>query len=101
MERLFEETIKDAAGFLSNRERGNAIPLERITEANDLIYDSIYRGQRVEPHVREFLLREAITTSDFPYLLASKNALANPGGVMLRNILVLSDFPPSCCTHEP
>lgn len=67
-ERLFEETLKEVGGFLSNRERGIEIPLARITEANDLIYNSIYHGKVIAPHVREFLLREALTTSDFPYL---------------------------------
>ena len=67
-ERLFEETLKESAGFLTNRERDIEIPLSRITEANDLIYNSIYQGKRVAPHQREFLLREALTTSDFPLL---------------------------------
>jgi len=66
--KLFEETLRETAGFLSNRERGLNIPLTRIMEANDLIYSGIYQGNVVTPHVREFLLREALTTSDFPYL---------------------------------
>ena len=66
--KLFEETLRETAGFLTNRERGVDVPLARITEANDLIYNSIYKGQVVAPHVREFLIREALTTSDFPYL---------------------------------
>jgi len=66
--KLFEETLRETAGFLSNRERGLNIPLTRIMEANDLVYNSVYQGNVVEPHVREFLLREALTTSDFPYL---------------------------------
>jgi len=66
--KLFEEGLDAFAGFLSNRERGLSIPLARITEANDLIYNSMYQGRRIAPHVREFLIREALTTSDFPYL---------------------------------
>jgi len=66
--KLFEEGLEGVAGFLSNRERGLSIPLARITEANDLIYNSMYQGRRIAPHVREFLIREALTTSDFPYL---------------------------------
>ena len=67
-EKLFEEIMHESAGFLSNRERGVNIPLSRITEANDLIYNSMYQGKAVAPHVREYLIREALTTSDFPYL---------------------------------
>ena len=63
--KLFEETLRETAGFLTNRERNVSIPLSRITEATDLIYNSIYQGKVVAPHVREFLLREALTTSDF------------------------------------
>lgn len=66
--RLLEEGLEEVAGFLSNRERGISIPLARITEANDLIYNSMYQGKLVAPHVREFLIKEALTTSDFPYL---------------------------------
>ncbi|KKM23301.1 hypothetical protein LCGC14_1616620, partial [marine sediment metagenome] len=39
-----------------------------IAEANDLIYNSMYQGKVIPAHVREFLLREALTTSDFPLL---------------------------------
>lgn len=79
-ERLFEETLREADGFLTNRERNIVMPLAQIAEANDLIYNGIYRGKRVEPHVREFLIREAMTTSDFPYLFGDvldRQVLAN------------------------
>jgi hypothetical protein len=66
--KLFEETLRETAGFLTNRDRGIELPLSRITEATDLIYNSVYQGKTVAPHVREFLIREALTTSDFPYL---------------------------------
>lgn len=66
--RLFEETMKEAEGFVTNRERGVSIPKARITEAWDLIYNSMVGGKVVLPHVREYLLREALTTSDFPLL---------------------------------
>ena len=68
-ERLFAETLQEAAGFATNRERGKQIPLEVIAEATDLIYNSMVKGQPVAPHVRAFMLREALTTSDFPYLM--------------------------------
>jgi len=67
-ELLFEEVMKESAGFLSNRERGVSVPLARVTEAMDLIYNSRYQGRNIAPHAREFLIREALTTSDFPYL---------------------------------
>ncbi len=67
-EMLFEETLKESAGFLTNRERRVEIPLARITEAHDLIYNGTYQGKVIAPHVREYLLQEAMTTSDFPLL---------------------------------
>ena len=67
-ERCFEETLKEAAGFINLRDRGPQFSMARITEANDLIYNSVYQGKVIAPHVREFLLREALTTSDFPLL---------------------------------
>lgn len=67
-ERLFEETLKEAAGFLSNRERSIGFPVERIMELDDLVFGGRYQGQLISPHRRDFLLREALTTSDFPYL---------------------------------
>jgi len=65
---LFEESMDGISGFLSNRERGISIPLARVTEVNDLIYNGIYKGRSLQPHEREFLVREALTTSDFPNL---------------------------------
>lgn len=65
---LFEETIKEAAGFHSNRDRGIYIPDERIVEANDLIFNSKVGGRRLSPRERAFRIEEAITTSDFPYM---------------------------------
>ena len=67
-ERLFEETLKESSGFLTNKDRGMDYPLSRITEVNDLVYNSVYQGRHIAPHQREFLIREALTTSDFPYL---------------------------------
>jgi len=65
---LFSEAMEGVAGYLSNRERGLSIPMEKITEANDLIYGGVYRGRTLALHEREFLIKEALTTSDFPYL---------------------------------
>lgn len=76
--RLFEETLKESAGFLSNRERGVRFPLARITEVHDLIYNGMYKGQLLPAHQREFLIKEAYTTSDFPLLF---------GDVLNRQVL--------------
>lgn len=65
---LFEEAMEGISGFLTNRERGVSVPLARVTEAWDLIYNNTYRGRTLLPHEREFLIREALTTSDFPLL---------------------------------
>ena len=67
-ERLFEETLKEAAGFMTNRDRGTRFPLTRIAEVQDLIYNSVFRGETVPQHVRAYLLQEALTTADFPFL---------------------------------
>ena len=79
-ERLFEETLRETAGFLTNRERKMSIPLSRITEVQDLIYNGVYQGRVVSPHIRAALIQEALTTSDFPYLFGDvldRQVLAN------------------------
>jgi len=65
---LFDELLSDVDGFLSNRERGVRFSDMKITEANDLIYNNVYRGKKIAPHWRDALIREALTTADFPYL---------------------------------
>jgi len=70
LERLLSETLQESGGFMTNRERGVSFSLDRITEATDLIYNSMYKGKVLLPHEREFLIREALTTSDFPLLFA-------------------------------
>ena len=65
---LFEESMKEAAGFMSNRDRGVSFPLERIQEVQDLVYNGVYQGRRLKAHERDYLLREALTTSDFPLM---------------------------------
>jgi len=65
---LFEESMREATGYMSNRERGVAFPLERIKEVSDLLYNSTYQGRRLMAHEREYLIREALTTSDFPLM---------------------------------
>ncbi len=67
-ELLFEETMKEAAGFFSNQERGVSFPLERIAEVQDLVFNSRYQGTKIAPHWRDALVREALTTADFPLL---------------------------------
>jgi len=65
---LFNEGIDGVANFFSMKEHGMRIPLEKITEANDLIFAGIYKGRHLQSHQREYLLREALTTDSFPYL---------------------------------
>ena len=69
MERLFEETLKESAGLFSTTERGIHFPLSRITMFQDLIYNGIYEGKVLPKHRRDYLIQEALTTSDFPYLM--------------------------------
>jgi len=65
---LFEETIREAAGFMSNRDRGISFPEERIAEVSDLIYNGTIRGRRLSSTERAFRVEEALTTSDFPLM---------------------------------
>ncbi len=76
--KLFEEAVEGVAGFFSNRERGISIPMAQVTETQDLFYNGMYRGRTLQPHEREFLIREALTTSDFPFLF---------GDVLNRQVL--------------
>jgi len=62
--KLFEETMREAENFLSNRERGKQFTDSQIKECVDLLTNA----KRMAPHTREYLIREALTTSDFPYL---------------------------------
>ena len=76
---LFEEGNKFDA-FLSNRERGLRIPLAQITEMNNLLYSGTYRGKLLMDHERTYMLREALTTSSFPFLFGDvlqRQMLAN------------------------
>ncbi|MBU0598730.1 hypothetical protein KKF61_07160 [Patescibacteria group bacterium] len=79
-EMLFEESLKQSSGFLSNRERGVAVPMNQSTALQDLIYNGIVEGRRVPSHAREFMIKEAMTTSDFPYLF---------GDVLDRQVLAM------------
>jgi len=67
-ERLFTETLRETADFLTNRDRGTSPSMDRVIEADALIFGGEYQGRVVPSHVREYLIREALTTSDFPYL---------------------------------
>ena len=62
--KLFEETMKESQNFFTNNERGKVYTDAQIKECVDLLSNA--RG--LSPHRREFLIREALTTSDFPYL---------------------------------
>ncbi|MDD4986147.1 MAG: Mu-like prophage major head subunit gpT family protein [Dehalococcoidales bacterium] len=61
---LFAETIKEAERYFTNREMGRQFTDEQIKECVDLLNNA----KGLSPHRREFLIREALTTSDFPYL---------------------------------
>ena len=63
-ELLFEETIKEAERYFTVRETGRRFTDAQIKECVDLLTNA--RG--LPNHRREFLIREALTTSDFPYL---------------------------------
>ena len=69
-EMLFEETVKEAAGWMSVKESRIEFPTTRITEVTDLLYNHTYNGRRLQSHEREYLIREALTTEDFPLLFA-------------------------------
>ncbi len=78
--KLFDEGLEGVAGYFTTKERGLVIPNARIIEANDLIYGGTYRGKTLLPHEREYLIKEALTTSDFPYLFGDvldRQVLAN------------------------
>lgn len=66
--RLFEESIKEADGFKTNSERNVRFSEAAVAATTDLIYNGIYEGRVLPSHKREFLIKEALTTSDFPYL---------------------------------
>ena len=65
---LFEETMKEAANFVSNKDMGRTFNDAQRAAVQDLVYNSTYQGRRLRPHERAFRLEEAITTSDFPYM---------------------------------
>ncbi len=66
--RLFKETLQESAGFASNADRGVKVNMAESTAMQDLIYNGMIEGRVVPRHVREFAIREALTTSDFPFL---------------------------------
>lgn len=63
-ELLFSEIMKESEGFFTNQERGVRFTDAQIKECLDLLNNA--RG--LPTHRREFLIKEALTTSDFPYL---------------------------------
>ena len=67
-ETLFEEKIKESAGFLTNADRGVRYSDAQRAAIIDLLENSKVNGQLIAPHQREFLIKEALTTSDFPLL---------------------------------
>ncbi len=77
---LFSEALEPLTGYFSNKERGLVIPMAKITEVQDLIFNGYYRGQQLRPHEREFLIREALTLDSFPLLFGDvldRQVLAN------------------------
>ncbi len=67
-EYLFEETMKEAAGFLTAGERGVRVTEAQRAAVQDLVYNSMYQGQRIGPARRAMMIEEALTTSDFPLM---------------------------------
>ena len=67
-EYLFEETMKEAAGFRTAGERGVRVTEAQRAAVQDLVYNSMYRGQRIGPARRAMMIEEALTTSDFPLM---------------------------------
>lgn len=60
----FLKIIEDWKGFTSMHDKPKPIDWEqKLVELGKLLY-----GAEIAPHRREFLLREVMTTSDFPYL---------------------------------
>ncbi len=79
-EALTMESLQESAGFITNRERGMEVPEARITEVWNLVYNSKWHGQNLRPYERTYLIREALTTSDFPLLFGDvldRQVLAN------------------------
>ncbi len=75
---LFEETMKEAAGYRSLRERGIVVTDAQRAKVTDLIYNGIYEGKRLSHHHRAMMIEEALTTSDFPLMF---------GDVLARQLL--------------
>jgi len=63
-EYLFADALKESDQYYTNRERGRRFTDAQIKECVDLLTNA--RG--LPQHRREFLIREALTTSDFPLL---------------------------------
>lgn len=63
-ELLLKETIEAARGYFTNRDLGRHYTVAQIREA----YDLLTNAEHLPQHRHEFLIREAMTTSDFPYL---------------------------------
>ncbi len=73
-EALFEETIREAEGYFTNRERGVVHTDAQIMECLNLLTNA----KGLASHRHQFMVREALTTSDFPYLF---------GDVLQRQVL--------------
>ncbi len=65
---LFEDTMRESAGFRSLRERGIVVTDTQRAMVTNLIYNGIYEGKRLSHHHRALMIEEALTTSDFPLL---------------------------------
>jgi len=73
-ETMFLETMKEAQAYFSTRERGIVHTEEQLKETLELLTNA----KRLPPHRHEYLMKEALTTSDFPYLF---------GDVLDRSVL--------------
>ncbi len=67
-EYLFEETMRESAGYSSLRERGVVVTDAQRAKVTDLIYNGIHEGKRLSHHHRALMIEEALTTSDFPLM---------------------------------
>ncbi len=65
---LFEETMKEAAGFSTLKDRGIRVTEAQRAMVQDLVYNSMYQGRRLRPAARALMIEEALTTSDFPLM---------------------------------
>lgn len=100
---LFEETLQQSAGWMSNRERGRRFTDQQLLSVQELVYNGRYQGRNLLSHERTYLLQEALTTSDFPLMFGDvlqRQMLANykavdPVWKAFTKLSTNNDFKPS------